>query len=831
MSIPVVHTADDALRALREHAPELVRWQNSDLTESDTRSKIIDTLLLQVLGWDESSVTREARTENGTYRDYVVQNERTAFVLEAKRGGHYFEMPVISSREAAREGVLAQSRELKAALDQVVSYCRVQGHAVGAVSNGLQIAVTLPFHDGTGSHDTVLFNGIGDIERHFIEFWNLFSPQGQSLDTLRGRLRAPRSIRVAPEGAKVLRDQLVMHADDPINRNPITGEIDPILRHYFEDIVSPDKRTILQKGYVESARQAQYGRQVDELLSGSVPRTRVSIERVETTRRTAPKLDSKLGELVGEVDEGRPEGAVTLVVGGVGAGKTTFLRRYFEFLESDELRTRVIPVFVDFLDVAEDATEIGHSVDLVIQKELREKHSEFDLDAWDTLLQIYRAEVAQLRNGLLKPLYQSDRSGFNDRLSEELGRLVSESELHTGRLLRYLRSQHQRTVCLVLDNGDQLPPAKQAEILRLAFQRARSWDVVVLLALRGETFWQFRNQPPLDAYHRQALQVPPPRLANVLSRRLELAKSEVADRKISFEISLGSVTQVPLADFLQVLVDSFLGRQDSQTRLFLESLAAGDVRHGLDLFTTFLRSGHTNMDEYFKLLVETGRYFVPLHHLIRGVAFGDYRFYDSSKSLIANVYSIENDGFFSHFTKLRIIRHLYDARNIDSFAGKGYVSVAELFRSFQGILSDEYGIRSALHPLLQQKLIEASNGHRIGGDLADFVRITSGGQYYSDKLCKTFAYLDLVSTDTPIRSVASFNILANISVEYANLEDRMRRVEIFVDYLRGEEDAENLHVKDLPISASAKGRISDEISAALAAELSGIREGMARRRT
>ena len=830
MSVAAVHTADDALQALREHADELSHWQNSDLNESDTRSKIIDTLLLQVLGWDEASIRREVRTANGGYSDYVVQNERTAFVLEAKRAGHYFEMPTLASREAARNGVLAQSRELKAALDQVVTYCRAQGHPVGAVSNGLQLALTLPFHDGSGTHDTIFFNGIGDIERHFIEFWNLFSPQGQCLDTLRRRLSAPRSIRVAPEGAKVLRDQLVMHTDEPIDRNPITGAIDPILRHYFEDIVSPDKRTILEKGYVESARQAQYGRQVDELLSGSIPHLNVRTSRVATTRRTAPQLDAKLGELVSEVDEGRPEGAVTLVVGGVGAGKTTFLRRYFEFLAPDELRSTVIPVFVDFIDVAEDANDIGPLVDVAIQTSLRDNYPEFDLDSWETIQQIYRSEVARYQNGLLKPLYQSDRAAFEQRLSEELGRLSNESEPHTGRLLRYLRSQRQKTVCLVLDNGDQLPPARQAEILRLAFQRARSWDVVVLMALRGETFWQFRNQPPLDAYHRQALQVPPPRLANVLSRRLELAKSEVVGQEISFEISIGSVVQVPLADFLQVLVDSFLGREESQTRLFLESLAAGDVRHGLDLFTTFLRSGHTNTNEYFKLLVETGRYAVPLHHLIRGVAFGDYRFYDSSKSLIANVFSIEDDGFYSHFTKLRLLRHLYEARNVESLAGKGYVEVAGLFRSFQGIVSDEAGLRAALHPLLQQKLVEASNGHRVGGDLADFVRVTSGGQYYSDRLCKTFAYLDLASTDTPIRSIEMFNAMANIPVDRARVDDRIRRVETFVEYLRSEEEAEGLHLNDLPIATSAKARISDEISAALTAELPRVRRGVERRR-
>lgn len=825
-----VSSADDGLTALRDLTAELQEWQSHALNEADTRCKIIDVLLLQVLGWDEASIVREERTASGRFLDYRVEGNSTSFVVEAKRSGSYFEMPRVATRRAAREGVLARSPDLKAALDQVVVYCREQGVAVGVVANGLQMAITLPFRDSANGHDTLLFDGLKEIERHFIEFWNLLSPQGRSLDTLRQQLRVSRAIRPAPQGAKVLRDHLVVHPDEPVDRNPVTGEIEPILRHYFEDIVSPDKRSILKRGYVESVRHTQYGRQVDELLSRAVPHLGVSVAKIESTRRVAPRLDSALTDLVSDLDDDRPEGAVSLIVGGVGAGKTTFLRRYFEYLESNELRNRVVPVFVDFLDVAEDSHEIGRAVDLAIQDELRANHPGFDLDSWETLQQVYRSEVTRLRKGLLKPLFESDQAAFGQRLSDEIADLVSDSEAHTGRLLRYLRTRFHKTVCLVLDNADQLPPLNQAEILRIAFQRARSWDVVVLLAIRGETFWQFRNQPPLDAYHRQALQVEPPRLAHVLSRRLELAKEERGERNISFETSLGTVTQVPVSDFLQVLVDSFLGRRDSQVRIFLEALAAGDVRHGLDLFTTFLRSGHTNMDEYFKRLVETGSYVVPLHHLIRGIAFGDYQFFNSSKSLIANVYSIEDDGFYSHFSKLRILRHLYHVRDIDSRAGKGYVAIEGLFRLFQSVIADEAGLRAALHPLLQQRLIEASNGHRIGGAEAEFVRITSGGQYYSEHLFKTFAYLDLVATDTPIRSREAFASLERIPVGFAKLEDRIRRVEQFVDYLGEEERNEGDLIQGLAVADDARVPIVEEIVASLSGEFPRIRRGMERYR-
>lgn len=58
--------------------------------EAETRIKLIDKVLFDVLGWTLDDVQVEDRvSEDGstTFADYVVRTASTAFVVEAKKAG------------------------------------------------------------------------------------------------------------------------------------------------------------------------------------------------------------------------------------------------------------------------------------------------------------------------------------------------------------------------------------------------------------------------------------------------------------------------------------------------------------------------------------------------------------------------------------------------------------------------------------------------------------------------------------------------------------------------------------------------------------------------
>lgn len=84
---------DTAFRAFETRRAEFKQYENQDLSESDTRSKVIDPIL-DILGWREQTIQREwhERTE-GTFLDYKLATTQPVFVVEAKKNFVHFEIP------------------------------------------------------------------------------------------------------------------------------------------------------------------------------------------------------------------------------------------------------------------------------------------------------------------------------------------------------------------------------------------------------------------------------------------------------------------------------------------------------------------------------------------------------------------------------------------------------------------------------------------------------------------------------------------------------------------------------------------------------------------
>ena len=214
--------------------------------------------------------------------------------------------------------------------------------------------------------------------------------------------------------------------------------------------------------------------------------------------------------------------------------------------------------------------------------------------------------------------------------------------------------------------------------------------------------------------------------------------------------------------------------------------------------------------------------------MVRSIAFAERRYYDSGRSLIENLFSVEDDGFYSHFQKIRILRYLESMRQLDAVPGRGFVDVDRLFNAFRAVVSDEEGVRRVLDPLLKHRLVEAANGYRVQGEAADLVRITSAGHYYLTTLIEEFVYLDLVCTDTPIKSSEWFQqIRAAGFTDNAlaqGIKERLAKVEVFLQYLRHEEEAEKPHLQESGLPKS----VTEPIMARVLSKFEAQRERIIR---
>ena len=76
----------------------LIDWYASNVSEdtrneATTRLHLIDRLLFECLGWNREDCKTEERI-NGKYIDYSFYCSGCLFIVEAKREGVYFELPV-----------------------------------------------------------------------------------------------------------------------------------------------------------------------------------------------------------------------------------------------------------------------------------------------------------------------------------------------------------------------------------------------------------------------------------------------------------------------------------------------------------------------------------------------------------------------------------------------------------------------------------------------------------------------------------------------------------------------------------------------------------------
>ena len=82
---PPTAAVDLAFHAFEAKITEFKQYSGLDLSESDTRSKVIDPIL-DILGWRETSIRREWYDRaDGKYLDYKLATTQPIFVVEAKK--------------------------------------------------------------------------------------------------------------------------------------------------------------------------------------------------------------------------------------------------------------------------------------------------------------------------------------------------------------------------------------------------------------------------------------------------------------------------------------------------------------------------------------------------------------------------------------------------------------------------------------------------------------------------------------------------------------------------------------------------------------------------
>lgn len=127
---------DEARKNFNDFKSDIDQFIKEDLNESDTRSKIIDALLINVLGWDEKDIKREGYLDSG-YFDYKISLPGLYFLVEAKRQFKELLLP-INQKKASIKAIYNDNKEV---INQIRSYALDSSIHYGLITNGKQIII------------------------------------------------------------------------------------------------------------------------------------------------------------------------------------------------------------------------------------------------------------------------------------------------------------------------------------------------------------------------------------------------------------------------------------------------------------------------------------------------------------------------------------------------------------------------------------------------------------------------------------------------------------------------------------------------------------------
>jgi hypothetical protein len=741
----------DDIDGAKERFVQLKRTQFKDLlsgieSEADTRAKIIDVILREVLGWPEALIEREPYvTETGGYIDYVLSTSHPYFVVEAKRQSHSYTLPQLKTRRRYKVGgALKEDKQLYADMNQARTYAINKGVGFCCLTNGHQFLFFRSQNDSGISwdeHIVVVFRSHEEIENHFTLFFHLLSYAAVALGVVHGHLPITENYDEALRRYQKLdpAKQLLARTRE---RNSLFPALKTVIGRVFQDISGEAASSeLLENCYVETPRDSSYEKGLDGLLRRKPIHVGHSAKLVTVTKKDAGAFQRSFDELVAK-PAGEPE--VLLILGGVGVGKTTFIHRFRKVLARDDIDDNCLWAYVDFNRYSDTGESLLAWVVRQAWGSIASEYEYLNLDNYAVLKRAYHAEYEQLRRGRLAPVFAKSPEEFELAFSNELRQFELDCDQHFVRMMRVCARDTGRKPFLVFDNADQFSEKTQDEVFRLAQKFAKDIGCASVISLREESYWKNKDHGTLSAFHAISYQVVPPKLRQVISRRFKFAGKLLAESDRDFvDSNERLITATELSAVLSRIGQSLLA-DDSRYMELLEYLSPFEIRRPLQFLARFLVSGHTNMDSLLRSVRGHGPadLTIGFHEFFSAITLGDREYYSEATSDIVNLFAVDGRADASNLNRVVVIGRILKCKRVSTPVGEGFIPVADLVNQCEtlGVLPDT--TRSILALMNAKRLIETEAQDRRSVATATFVRATAAAQYYLDKVIYDFSYLD-----------------------------------------------------------------------------------------
>lgn len=761
-------------QVLEELNREFISINREKFNEADTRFRFIDTMLTKCLCWSPQDINNEDVVDEH-YADYKISLFRPVVVWEAKRVGNYFELPVGKQRLIySLKSLCKDNPEFKKALIQVSGYCHERGIQVGVVSNGWQIVAFLANRSDSIKPlegDALVVPSLEVFLENYKEVWNCLSKFGFQEEYLVKKILGDREEQLPPKLSSTIHDYPGIK-----NRNPFQTELEIISDLVLEDVIKEKsiEKEFLEDCYCKSGSLSQFSLLSKQILSTRYTYLFESNDKKATLEQVANKkgISNDLVELFANSLSKRP----ILLIGDVGVGKSTFIDNLL-VVEAPRVFSKSITFKIDLGSKAIITLDVKKAIIKVFKEQLRNIYK-IDINEDDFVRHAYYVDLENFKKSVaVKKLYEIDYAKAVEKEIEFLTKLVDDEVTHIKKALEFLSKSQKKQVIVFIDNCDQRNDQDQETAFLVAQEFATDWPVIVFVCLRPETFHRTKkNDGALSGYHTKAFTIAPPRIDEVIQRRLSFAQKITSGQIVLSKLE-GKTSFLKLHKLIQSFKNSLERNKDLYQ--FLDNISNGNIRKAIELIKKYFGSGHVDTEKILRITEEQGTYTVPVHELLRSIIFGDNIYYNPNSSEIVNLFDVRSHDPKEHFIVSLILGLLHDyaANN----RNQGFVSTNELYQYIQGQGFIPAQIDTALNFMYSKGLFETSQkGNSLKTNSQGLmVRTTSNGNYHLNYLLQSFTYIDAVIIDVSIFDSSSRGQIINTF----DITQRLERAMIFKEYL------------------------------------------------
>jgi GTPase SAR1 family protein len=762
----MVKTYEESLRAFEELFEKNLNYDEVR-NEDTTRFHLIDTILIDCLAWDKSDIKTEV-SYDGQYCDYIFNTVRNIMILEAKKEGDYFDLPVGYKAGIRSIKVLCkENANLKKAIEQVLDYSLKRGVPYSIVSNGHQfVAFIAARNDGVPPLDgkAIVFPSLEYIKDNFLEFWNSLSKYAVSENRISQILIDSGIINIPSKLATKISDYPGFQI-----RNVFQADIQTLSELVLDDVIKSQdiEKQFLIKCYCKSGALSQYSLLSKEILNARYKYLFEGFVQTPVVDRDGINLD-----IFAEGIAKRP----ILLIGDTGVGKTTFIKNLIK-VEGEEIFKNAITLY---LNLGTEGVIYDSLKNYIIVELTRQLIDIYDIDIEEDkfVRGIYHFELQKFKKGIYGKLEELKPDEFLYREIEFLEDKIKNKVEHLKHSLIHISNARRKQIVIFLDNTDQRSTEIQQEAFLISQEFSENWPVTIFLTLRPETFHLSLQTGVLTGYHPKAFTISPPRIDLVLEKRL----------KFALEITKG---EIPISSFgerigiklfkLNALIEIFLYSLEKNQDLLrlIENVAYGNIRSAINIVKQFFGSGHINTEKIVTIYENSGSYIIPIHEFLRAYIYGDNKYFDPDSSEMVNVLDIHYNDPREHF----VVPYLLGLLNTIMKRNKdeGYVEITTIYEHLQKQKYTPQQIDFALIKCLNKNLIETSDRVKPinSSELPKSVRIASFGSYHILELMNNFVYYDAIVIDTPIFEDSFREKILNVH----DIQDRLKRCGFFIEYL------------------------------------------------